>query len=291
MDETKRNPFRRAQWAIDAAISVQAAKGEKSGAGYFGANAEGVSLHDGYAEPGYDGTLVATGNWNTNSDIKTGTRMVSDDTMPRLARVLEKIGFEIEWHDEWASCDDCGKLVRTQPNSYCWTPSYHMGNCEIVCLNCLDPAEHLASLEGESRKANTIDSIDPADHGYKRLPEDYETGFHRGQDSDPRLVAKALEKQGIGRYLFNIDSQGQFDTRWSCYVHEEEWDLLNQEQFSEEETDGPSIAEAAERGLREASRKMADLPEGGIKYATIDVTTGTAEVRTVSHEEFVRGIK
>ena len=290
MDEQERRIWDRAQQAIEAAISVQKDNQKK---GYFSANAEDVQLYDGYAEPGYDGTRVATGNWNRNSyyDRETRQSVDTDNTMPRLSRILEKLGFECEWSDEWTTCDDCGKLIRTQADSYGWTRSYSQNDCDVVCLNCIDPGEHLQSLEGDYAKANTIGTIDPAKHGYKRLPEDYQTGMHYGQDSSPKLVAKALEKQEIERFLFNIDDVGQFDTSWSAWVHEDEWELLDQKQFAEENTDGPSIAGAMERGLREASRKTAELPDnGGIKYATVN-GDGTADVRLVSHEEFIEGIK
>lgn len=148
-----------------------------------------------------------------------------------------------------------------------------------------DAETHLESLEGNPRTANTIDSIDPSDYGYVRLDLDLEHGFHEGQDSDPKVVAKSLEGMGISRYLFNIDDQGQFDTRFSCYVHESEADLYKP---SDVETEGPSVSGAMKRGLQEASRLMAELPEGGIKIAKIN-PDGTASAKVVSHEDFVEG--
>lgn len=37
-----------------------------------------------------------------------------------------------------------------------------------------------------------------------------------------RKVAKELQAKGIERFLFQLDSVGQFDGRWSVYVHESE---------------------------------------------------------------------
>jgi hypothetical protein len=259
VDEQERRVWARAQRAIDAAINVQVAKCKARGLPAFNVSAQDVQLYDGYAEPGHDGERVATGNWNTCSeyDRETSTRVDYDATMPRLLKVLEALGFECEWSDEWTTCDDCGKLVRTSPDGWGWTPSYAMvDECSTVCMNCLDPSEHLASLEGDADKINTIASIDPADHGYKRLPDDYETGWHEGQDARPQLVAKALEKQGIERFLFNVEDVRQFDSTWSAWVHEDEWDLLDLEKFAKEETDGPSVSGAAKRFLEEAGKAV-----------------------------------
>lgn len=55
------------------------------------------------------------------------------------------------------------------------------------------------------------------------------------------------------------------------------------------ETQGPSVSEAMKRGLQNASLAAAALPEGGVKYVRIDGDT-VVEARTVSPEEFVRGI-
>ena len=54
---------------------------------------------------------------------------------------------------------------------------------------------------------------------------------------------------------------------------------------------GADPAEAMQRGLQDATAKMAKLPEGpGVRYASIQ-GDGTAKVRLVSPQEFVEGIK
>jgi hypothetical protein len=92
-----------------------------------------------YAEPGYDqpkrGVLFA--NWNR---------------FPRgFDSVLERAGYAIEWSDEWTTCDDCGKALRTQPDSYGWTPAYvedESGN--IMCRDCApEDEDELEDEDGE----------------------------------------------------------------------------------------------------------------------------------------------
>lgn len=50
------------------------------------------------------------------------------------------------------------------------------------------------------------------------------------------------------------------------------------------------MSDALERGLKEAAVKMKALDGDGIKFAQIQAD-GTANVRLVSPEEFVEGIK
>ena len=252
-----------------------------------------VSIHcDGYKEPGYSGTGVALGNWNdvTRWNNEKNRSEVIDNTPSRLAKALEKLGIELEWGDEWTACSQCGGLVRTQPDSYSWTRSYTEYDGEVTCHECLDPEEHLESLEGDCGRANTIDKIDPAEHGYVLVKDDFEQGFYDGQDASPKLIAEALEKQGIYRYVFNIEGKGQFDVRFSVYIHESEKDKLNMEDFESEKTDGPSVSGALKCGLDAAMEQMKNLSGNGIKYASVN-SDGTANVREVSPEEFIEGIK
>lgn len=120
--------IRKARRILDAAMNT------KSDQIFY--RLEEVQLHtSGYAEPGYDDPdsgLIATGNWNP-----TWRGLEPDDqTMPRVARLLEKLGIELEWCDEWTFCTKCHKLVRTEANSYDWTPSYYELDGEIVCEEC-----------------------------------------------------------------------------------------------------------------------------------------------------------
>lgn len=91
---------------------------------------EEIQIHScGYAEKGYDDPesgLIATGNWNRVSQYNRETQRVESisDLPERVGKCLEKLGVELEWSDEWSCCDDCSKLIRTQPDSHFWTPSY-----------------------------------------------------------------------------------------------------------------------------------------------------------------------
>ena len=183
-----------------------------------------VTFTEGYSEPGYSGNEVALGNWNEVSvyNKETNSFDVKDNVMPRLAAILEKMGYSLEWSDEWAICNCCGKAVRTQADSYGWTASFTITDDGVTCHECIDPEEYLVSLEGDHKRANTIDRIDPENYGYVKQSDQYENGWYPGQNDNPSEIAKALREKGHERFLFGIDGVGQFDVRFSVYIHREE---------------------------------------------------------------------
>lgn len=158
-----------------------------------------------YAEPGYSNPekAILFNNWNYFSADVTD--------------LLEKYGYSIEWEDEWSTCEECGKAVRTSPDSYGWQPSYFiMNDCELFCKDCVPMDEYLESLEDKPTRALN-DHVNPADYGYVKLEGDFENGFHPGQNANPREIYKRLHDAGHKRLLFNIDSVGQFDMYFSIW--------------------------------------------------------------------------
>ena len=187
----------------------------------------------GYAEPGYSGEVVVFGNWNDTTRWQQAPRK-GDELPSKVGNLFEKLGAEIEWSDEWATCYRCGKAVRTQPDSYSWTRSYTIDDDGITCCDCVeeDPESYLESLEGRSDTCSTF--INPASYGYVQWNGGFETGFHPGQNDDPRRVAKEIEAAGITRYLFYMNSVGQFDANWSAWVHDNEADLIPEDKQHDE---------------------------------------------------------
>ena len=156
-----------------------------------------VICAEGYAEPGYDDPksgIIAFGNWNAVTRYDGQKFQTIDDAPARLAKLLERLGVELEWADEWTCCDGCGKAVRTKPNSYSWRPSYIDDGCgTLICGDCVraDPAEYLRSLEGRSDTCLTAD-IDLGECGYVLVEGGFEHGLYGGQTADPQLIAEAL---------------------------------------------------------------------------------------------------
>ena len=270
------NTFSRAQRILEAAANSTTDTGQLN-------QIEEVQFFAGYAEHGYtdpESGLIATGNWNRN--YRTG-----DNTMKRVVELFDKLGIECEWSDEWDSCSDCGKLFRTSADSYGWQRAYYDFGGERICCECVRPEEVLEDLEGKSHSALTLD-IDPSEYGYvKANDEDYENGWYGGQNDSPEEIAKSLRELGVERYLFVIDSTGQFDMHFSVWVHESEMDLVTKEPEGKCKIDP---ADALKSSLESASKQMGELKGDGIKYAKCNAD-GTADVRLVSGEEFINGIK
>lgn len=244
----------------------------------------------GYAEPGYSDPssgIIVFGNFNTISRYEGNKFVTVDEAPARASSLLEKAGVSLEWSDEWACCNQCGKAVRTQADSYSWQPSYASTDEGIACHECLeeDPADYLQSLEGDSRRCVTF-NIDLEAQGYKLLADDFENGLYGGQADRPELIAEALREQGIERFIFRLDSTGQFDMSFSVWLHESE--SVDLETFEAAPTAGVDPADGLRAALSDASRQM-DQIDGQIKVAKCDVGTGTARVRSVDPEAWVKG--
>ena len=133
-----RKTINRAERILDIARTMA----EKVGGWETSNRIEEIQLHHGYAETGYTQPkcgIIATGNWNdTTKWDKVAGRTVISNLPSRVCALLEKVGVEIEWSDEWCACNDCGKLVRGCADSYYWKPSYILGDGELKCLECAE---------------------------------------------------------------------------------------------------------------------------------------------------------
>lgn len=164
-----------------------------------------------YSEPGYSKPKqgILFGNWNGYPT--------------RLTDILEKLGYEIEWSDEWSTCSDCGNAVRTGPDSYSWTQSFVIYNdCELICHNCVkrNLDEYEEYLLNNSKHADTLD-INWIERGFTLFnPDHYESGLHAYQTDKPEEIIKRLPADHD--YLFAIAGKGQFAVSFDCYVRPQE---------------------------------------------------------------------
>ena len=252
---------------------------------------------DGYAEPGYDlrddqiGIVFA--NWNNKShyDRETHEFVITDNTMPRLARIAEWLGFVTEWSDEWSVCE-CGKAFRISGDSYSWTMYGHWFDEWVECGDCIkeNPSDYIEDIEDKHRKANTIWGLDLTEHGYARVDVEFEHGLYGGQDACPEVILKTLNGAGVCGVVFNVDATGQFDCAFSAYVRKEDLKEAQEALAGGDTKCDIDPATAMDMALRDASAKMAQLEGDGIKYAQCK-EDGTADVRLVSPQEWVEGIK
>lgn len=167
---------------------------------------------DDYIEPGYstDKDFIVVGNFNPTDFDKPGD-------FGRVCNMLERIA-ELEWCDEWDTCSECGKLLRTKPDSYCWTRSYHYYDYgSLECMDCIDPEEYLEDINNNPRKAITLD-IDPTEYGYEKYNGTFENGWHPGQTDDPVKILEHVQDKGYKDCVFKIEGVGQFDIHFTAYV-------------------------------------------------------------------------
>lgn len=248
-----------------------------------------------YCERGYSTKhdTILFGNWNdptgyTNRDRTEGKASAESAFFAGVAKALETCA-ELEWSDEWATCNECGGAVRTSADSYQWQRGFVELDGEILCSACARkrPTEILESFENEDNKCLTADlGISPGDHEYLKIDQQFENGFYGGQDASPPKIAAALRERGITRFVFLLDSVGQFDLRFSVWVHLEQRDLMPDQLSHDESACAIDPAEGLKRALQSVK-----IPSGdGITYSKLDATTGTSETRKVSPEEFIRGI-
>jgi uncharacterized protein YneR len=173
-----------------------------------------IQFSNGYSEPGYAGEKIALANWNERD---------GDKTMPRIEKILEKMGYEIEWGDEWTFCEDCGKIIRISGDSYEWKPYYWVGDGFILCGDCVkeNPDEYIEYLDNNEKSCMTF-NIDLTQFGYAKYGESYENGFHPGQNDNPKEIAKKLREEGIKHFIFVQDEASQFYIRSSVWVKRED---------------------------------------------------------------------
>src|SRR5437773_690737 len=180
------------------------------------------SIASDYAEPGYDSPKsgIVFGNWNPRCGFSAPKDVQRRDPIYKLTRILEHHGYELEWEDEWSTCSECGKAVRTQPDCYQWTSYFRViDDCELICLDCLgrNKESYLESIE-DNADVSCPPSWDPAAHGYVLYNMDkYETGFHPGQNDNPASVLADMRSRGLKHVVFRFDEKSQFYCKWSAY--------------------------------------------------------------------------
>lgn len=274
---------------------------------------EEIEFHGFYSEPGYtdpEGPGIVIGNANDTfrPDEKkfpygSKERQAEDakakkhSMIRRVFRALDRVGYEFEWCDEWLACEECRGLVRTSPDSYGWQKYFYMpDDCSCICGDCVKGDEteterYLEWLEGNEKRADMF-HLDLAKLGYVLVQDDFEHGFHHGQDADPKLIAKAIRDAGGTRFIFVMDSVGQFDFKFSVWIHKEQEHITNKVRLTPDVVDGPSVSGAMQRGLQQSSLINASMPNipGTVRYTKI--VGDTAKGTLIPGDEFIEhGVK
>jgi len=172
-----------------------------------------IQIIAGYASSseGSEDDIIALANWNNIDDS--------------VSNQLEELEINLEWSDEWRICDACNRAIRTNPDSYHFKPQYWFHpDGAYICEACTveDPDDYLEYLQSNPHACLTM-SINLKDYGYRNLnANSCETGFHPGQNDDPRTIYNELTEAGFENFIFVLDEQSQFYQKWSVWLHENE---------------------------------------------------------------------
>jgi hypothetical protein len=144
---------------------------------------------------------------------------------------LERIDVNGEWSDENEPCTNCGKLIRTQPDSYAWTAQYvTFPDGDTLCSECvMADAESIIDevYANDVRQAITWmngEQLEP--FGWRdAFPDAPSTanGFHPGQNDTPSDIIARYESKHEKMtfdYVFIIVDKGQFDIHYRMFVRD-----------------------------------------------------------------------
>ena len=174
-------------------------------------------------------------NWGRYQDDDGGEHVVvanwNKPEFKRLERFLRTYyrDVQLSFNDEIEGCCDCGAFINTNPTHSGWQPNYiYLPGEGAICRNCAlrNPGDLIDAYQNDPAKAVWgwfIPAL--ADKGWTCMERDtngcirYETGFHAGQNDDPKVEAETLRRElPTHDFLFVITDSSQFDINWTVYI-------------------------------------------------------------------------
>lgn len=143
--------------------------------------------------------------------------------------VDEVLEVEVVFSDEYTTCSDCGKIIRTSPDSYHWQPDYYFGDGFIACNQCFNDNEDYQEAYIEDKINDpkqainglvTEEQIEELGFVKFNAEESYENGWYEGQTDNPEEIYDALS-QKFEEVVFLISGVGQFDIHFDAFVRHE----------------------------------------------------------------------
>ena len=161
------------------------------------------------------------------------------DELDGLEHTLKEMLGDFVFADEYTSCAACGEIIRTSPDSYGWRPDCVFidddGYIHADCLTEDDLQDWMDEHKGHTipyainQKFSGYTTIEiPKEHrkhSYDQVFE-YESGFHHGQDDDPKKMTTYLSDHGIDVWFEY--TAGQFDIVWRPMVRQADHDKAHQ---------------------------------------------------------------
>ena len=150
------------------------------------------------------------------------------DNTQRLTDLLDRVSkYDIDYgySDEYSTCYECGRLIRTSPDSYSWVQDYFISEEGIFCQSCvLENKEYLETYLNirinSPRQINTL--ITPErliELGFRKVgKQEYESGYY-GKEDLPEIVHRDLRLKHK-EVLFSMIESQQFVIFWEVYVRD-----------------------------------------------------------------------
>ena len=107
--------------------------------------------------------------------------------------------FEWGFSDEYTTCVNCGRSLRTGRSSYDDIPKFEILNDELLCHECIRDEfeeEYIESVTNNPKNALKLTIINESrleELGWKELEEKYENGLHEGMNDDPKSIYNSLK--------------------------------------------------------------------------------------------------
>ncbi len=206
---------------------------------------------------------------------------------------LDDYDMEVGFSDEYDRCCNCGAILRTSPDSYCWVAPLFI-DCEgYACDDCVSKGEFDAYVMEEYCNKNKClpEAIDLDRVGLVKINEEtYQNGFFRNMDASPEPIIKALYEENDISVFFKV-YPSQFYVSFDVLVKQEDFDRAKKILEGTDTYQGYSTVDNLDKALKGISKESAKVSGEGIRYTKVDVTNGTSETRLVSEKEFIDGIK
>ena len=243
------------------------------------------NVTEGNVEPGYSDEPFALGDW--------WVRVDGDLRESKIVPLLTACGVDSVFYDEWTTCAECYKGVRTSPDHYGWKRSYWEDCGDITCHECVaeDPERYLEALSGDPNKAITIDSVDPEEHGYTEVWAEFENGWYGGQMDSPHAIGRAFEERGWDDYVFSITSVGQFDIKFKVYVRTSVDDEPVEGIKFVAEVKSPSILAYGLAQDEDGNERVFDCPDEAAKHGRVYVWPNFSHGETHADEDPAQAMK
>ena len=126
---------------------------------------ENWQWYEGWAdgsECGAQGVIVAHSWWCRD-----------DDTLDRVGKILERLGYTLASEDSSIGCDECYLLIDTEPGHMWDYPHCHLFHGKAVCEKCICDGNDLEEYCDEVAQSGQIDRfcVDATSVGWKHLAE------------------------------------------------------------------------------------------------------------------------